>query len=111
MLSLLSSLSPSQPLMLFVNTAGVPGVPPLPGVAPVTGILTIQSIAVLHTNMASPALLNSIPFAPKGGTPSGGLPLFGKRVGSGPTQAVAWPHIEPLSVGEKRQMMPWNESE
>src|SRR6516165_2095840 len=99
MLSLLSSLSPSQPLRLFVNTTGVPGVPCFP---PVVGILTIQSIAVLHTNMASPALLNSTPLAPKGGTPSGGLPLFGKRVGSGPTQAVAWPHIEPLSVGEKR---------
>jgi hypothetical protein len=66
---------------------------------------------VAHTNMASPALLNSTPLAPKGGTPSGGLPLFGKRVGSEPTQAVAWPHFEPLSVGEKRQMMPWNESE
>src|SRR5215467_8132426 len=54
MLSLLSSLSPSQPLRLFVNTTGVPGVPCFP---PVVGILTIQSIAVLHTNMASPALL------------------------------------------------------
>src|SRR5215472_15037248 len=64
MLLQLSSLGPSQPLRLFVNTTGVPGVPCFP---PVVGILTIQSIAVLHTNMASPALLNSTPLAPKGG--------------------------------------------
>jgi hypothetical protein len=49
--------------MLFVNTFGV---------LVATGISTIQSIAVLHTNMVSPALLNSMPFAPKGGTPRGG---------------------------------------
>src|SRR6516225_10337961 len=62
MLSLLSIAIPSQPLMLFVNTTGVPGIPP------VTGILTIVSNAVLHTNM-SPLLSNSTPFAPKGGIP------------------------------------------
>src|SRR5215831_11831749 len=118
MLSLLSSLSPSQPLMLFVNTVGFPA---LPSVS--TGILTIQSMAVLHTNMVSNLLLNSIPFAPKGGTPLGGFSLLGKRlppVGGVPgtmgslaqTDAVAGPapHIEP-PFGENFQMMPWNESE
>src|SRR6516165_7829527 len=121
MLSLLSSLSPSQPLMLFVNTVGFPA---LPSVS--TGIWTIQSIAVLHTNMVSNLLLNSIPFAPKGGTPLGGFSLLGKRlppVGGFPgvpgtmgslaqTDAVAGPapHIEP-PFGEKVQMTPRNESE
>src|SRR5215471_13328984 len=111
MLSLLSILSPSQPLMLFVNTSGVPAVPCFP---PVVGILTIQSIAVLHTNMVSPALLNSTPFAPKGGTPSGGLPLFGRSVGSGPAQTVAGcdgAQKFASDGGVYFQMMPLNESE
>src|SRR6516162_9818476 len=100
MLSSLSSLSPSQPLMLFVNTSGDWGV--------ATGILTIQSIAVLQTNMVSPALLNSMPLAPNGGTP-----LLGKSVASGPAQGFAVagpaPQIDP-PFGWKVQMMPANES-
>src|SRR5271169_346782 len=108
MLSSLSSMSPSAPLMLFVNTTGVPGVPPVVDVAPMTGILTIESIAVLATNIASPALLNSIPFAPNGGTLWGGLLLLnGKRRGS-VTQADASPHSFPPSFGDQRQMMPSN---
>src|SRR6516164_727147 len=98
MLSSLSSLSPSQPLMLFVKTSGFVGV--------ATGIFTIQSIAVLHTNIVSNLLSNSIPFAPNGGTP-----LLGKSVASGPAQIDASPQALPLSLGEKRQMMPSNESE
>src|SRR5262252_8092783 len=116
MLSLLSMAIPSQPLMLFVSTAGVPWSP----VVLSKGILTIQSNAVLHTNMAVASLLNSTPFAPKGGIPKnppvdvelhvvGSLAVvqaFGLRRSSS-THLSAWPQALPVSF----QMMPLNESE
>ena len=43
--------------MLFVNTTGALWPPPVP---PENGICTIQSIAVLHTNMVFCSLLNSL---------------------------------------------------
>src|SRR5215470_8597229 len=95
MLSSLSMMSPSAPLMLLTKTTGVPGVPP------VTGILMIWSLPVLATNSAFPALLNWRPLAPNGGTP---LVASNGCV----TQAVATcGQVEPVAF----QMMPWKESE